>query len=1673
MKDGSPCSRCASVSASLEAESNVNGPISEDFLLGNTKVGLERIRARLLDLTNRNRLLNFRHTLRSSLAIVGALPDTLFDTLIEGNALTFKPVPEPNASGPKPKVVDYARQIGLPTSVDLPEPTSLPVLRGSRAGQVQTLHYPNDLEAILRRISYTARTAIEESGTKMLHLIFGFLEWFESENSDQPHLAPLLLVPVTIEKGRADRTSGTFTYEITYSSADQIEENLSLREKLKRDFGLDMPELSDEETPESYFLKFRGIVSARPRWRLRRRITLGLVYFGKLLMFRDLDPKNWPKETNILEHPRIRDFFEGSKLPESSFAEEYPIDAPDQQNRVPPLVHDADSSQHSALIDALEGKNLVIEGPPGTGKSQTITNLIALALANAKTVLFVSEKLAALEVVRRRLDQAGLGLFCLELHSHKTDKRKLLDELEERLAATGSFREPKDLAEKQTLLQRAKQQLIEYADLINMPFSELGCTGFDVIWHRERLRQSLAVDPGLVERILLDRNRNTRLGDLESDCQILDVYGRQLTELRNRFPEIKSHPWRHVSNAALNYPGEQELCRKLEEIRSGARELRRTIADMASMTGAAIEACESLEGVATLVRKANQIPDVQDITVRAVLRAAAVPTRESELLSFIRDVASWKAAHAQLVQRFPNIAQDRDPATVEPLRLACEKAVELGLGNFDRALLTTIATECESLRAIMSSSSVLNRESLAAHLVTLESASILSRLFNSAYRDTKRAFKETFASPNRPRRKDMMKVLRGVLAFMDKLEADTDFAARTAPLSYDDLNTLIDTRRSIVSSFERFWIGEGQNARGVLAGILQFSANCKVASGIANHHLVRELIGAHFQGVDTNLQVISDALNAVAAIRRADIPEVIKSWLLQSDTDVRLSLLREHLEKLAKQLRALHEALSRFSELGHVNPQEWWGPKPWTLALLERVAEVALGKTDTLSSWLAFQRAASDVKAAKLSEITKLADSKSFAVADLVPAYTYVLYNTLAHQLTRERPQLFQFSGLQQEAVRERFVQFDKDLIKLNRQSAALLASRRLVPSGIRSGPVGQRTELGLIEQEIAKKKRHIPIRQLMRRAGRALQALKPCFMMGPLSVAQYIAPGHLNFDLVVMDEASQLKPEDALGAVARGGQLVVVGDPKQLPPSTFFERQLDLDPDEEPADDTSAVEEHESILDVASALYQPVRQLRWHYRSRHDSLIAFSNAEFYRNRLLVFPSPALKGTPDGIQFRHVANGVYESGHAKWNRPEAERIVNQVANHMHLSPELSLGVVALNYQQRELIDELLTERIRNDEIAQLFIERHKEASEPFFIKNLENVQGDERDVIFISVTYGRDQNGNLFQRFGPINQAQGPRRLNVLFTRAKHRVVVFSSIDPDEIRTEPSSPRGVAVLKAYLNYAKTGRLDTESHSELQPANDFEIAVSSALTERGLECLPQVGVAGFFIDIAVRHPKKPGAFILGIECDGASYHSAKSARDRDRLRQMILENLGWNIHRIWSTDWFRDTRREIEKIVERIQRISASERREPNAHRIEPKLAAQQAKNGPQGKLFVAKHDVAGSAAARAKSGAIRAVVNSGALTGVSNEQNVGISVEQARQELIHFRENVIKKAFPNADPARGLLRKSMLDALLQLKPKTRKEWLAGISYDMRSATDAEQVGRYLDTVLEIVSLMST
>jgi transcription elongation GreA/GreB family factor len=438
--------------------------------------------------------------------------------------------------------------------------------------------------------------------------------------------------------------------------------------------------------------------------------------------------------------------------------------------------------------------------------------------------------------------------------------------------------------------------------------------------------------------------------------------------------------------------------------------------------------------------------------------------------------------------------------------------------------------------------------------------------------------------------------------------------------------------------------------------------------------------------------------------------------------------------------------------------------------------------------------------------------------------------------------------------------------------------------------------------------------------------------MMGPLSVAQYLEQGKLTFDLIVMDEASQLRPEDALGAIARGRQLVVVGDPKQLPPTNFFDRLMEDDEDD--ADETSSVVEGvESILGICEHLYRPVRTLRWHYRSKHESLIAFSNSQFYDHRLVVFPSPYRRNRRLGVNYRYVKEGLYKD---RRNVPEAQRVVDAVLAHITSSPEESLGVVTLNQTQRQLIEDILDVQVRGNKAVSDYFEMHEKAGWPFFVKNLENVQGDERDVIFVSTTFGRPGPGEAIrQNFGPINRSDGWRRLNVLFTRARRRIDLFTSLQPNDIRLDEKASLGKKALQDYLTFASTGRLPGApgTSSEREADSEFEIAVADALRQRGYETEPQVGVAGYFLDLGVRHPERRSEYLAGIECDGVTYHSSLSARDRDRIRQEVLESLGWHgrIIRVWSTDWFSDPEAQTDRLVAFLERRRRQDESSPRPY----------------------------------------------------------------------------------------------------------------------------------------------
>ena len=513
------------------------------------------------------------------------------------------------------------------------------------------------------------------------------------------------------------------------------------------------------------------------------------------------------------------------------------------------------------------------------------------------------------------------------------------------------------------------------------------------------------------------------------------------------------------------------------------------------------------------------------------------------------------------------------------------------------------------------------------------------------------------------------------------------------------------------------------------------------------------------------------------------------------------------------------------------------------------------------------------------------------------------------YRLADAEPMIRELDGVERTENVKKFVELDTELQHL--------AAQELARDHYLKIPRGQTGQLALIRGEINKKSRHMPIRRLLSEAGDAIVQIKPVFLMSPLSVAQFLEPGRLAFDLLWIDEASQIKPSEALGAVLRCKQMVVVGDQKQMPPTSFFDRQLsgdEMDEDDDMSLGSQAVH-MESILSLCDARAMDRAMLRWHYRSEHPSLIEVSNHEFYDAKLTYPPTPFSGHEDLGLSLVRT-DGEYQRGRQRNNPIEADEICEHVLAHVQNYPAQSLGVVALSVAQRDTIDNKMEFlRAEHPDVDRFCAESKEEA---FFVKNLENVQGDERDVIFISIGYGKDKDGYFGQNFGPVSSQGGERRLNVLFTRARKRCTVFASISYEDIRTDVSAHQGPRVLKAYLKYAATGDMDIPQLTGEEMDSPFESDVANVLLSHGYDVEAQVGSAGFKIDLAVRHPERSQDYVLAIECDGARYHSSAWARERDRLRQQVLEGKGWKFHRIWSTDWFYNRDTEVKKLLSAIE-----------------------------------------------------------------------------------------------------------------------------------------------------------
>ncbi len=1790
---------------------------------------LKAIRNRLLDLTGRNRLLNFKHGRSSLIRVIDEMPNQLAADILTDRAFTFIQVPEPDTKAlikagfigldekgqevrikPGPSAREWAKYQGLNTDFELLKGDNN-VENKHQDRYIQSMLYPRELESQLRNIRARANTAIEETGANILYMAFGFLQWFEDDKPDMPKLAPLYLIPVRIERAALDKKLGIYTYNILYTGED-IVANLSLKEKLKFDFSQSLPELEPSMLPEAYFeLIENQLLQNKPQWQIKRYVTLAMFDFGKLLMYLDLDPNRWPQgQGNIQNHPIITQFFDntGSEATIYDSPVEYPIDELQDVHQLYPLIDDADSSQHSALVDAIKGENLVIEGPPGTGKSQTITNLIAAAIAQGKKVLFVAEKLAALQVVKSRLERAGLGDFCLELHSHKTQKKQVYQNIGQRLDNQHKYANPKQIELEINQYEAHKQTLKNYVELINQSWKNTGQTIHQIFTASTRYREAYAqlpLDQITVGDITGDNYDSARARETEDELRrYADVFD-QLSQQVGHDAPLDQHPWFGVNNQSIELFDGDEVCAVLGAWQSTLLSLKSRLEDICQYLETD-EPLNSLEHVAQLLADLTHLPaPTGDEHFDALKKMDS--TQRTQVSKWLASHHHWQMQLVNLQQVFePDLLANPDAlsemqtafvylekilnndnvslsdaftaslllnkqqvalAAINKDKLTVQQQMPQLAGYFDNTMAGLAQLQgFLQFTADLDTTLMVRRnprfdeDALDKLLPVLQARLAVLLPIRQQLRDTidldrlpcaadllsikqiiaQAGFFKWFSSRWRAARLKLLSLVQGlepklasVLPLMDVLityqqtleqmheeQAFEQYLGDEFKGVRTDIDSLFTLRFWYQSIRARYGVGFGKQValaeslfnlpidtfKGIkhLAStsthknIKQFNQHLEILTKVLKSPCLNdpqsrlqgidELIGHLQQNLtiaqqatkkDLSLGELREQLalingffdfeqtlkqqtllaelfgdecqldltdNSEAAASKVSVVQstvelssaidhlqnsVLKSALKRLISSDFLQGLNQRCADLALLYQNQNQAREKFALSVELNVADWTANTTNTLdALIQRNA-LALTQPRWLINWVDFIRLSARLGEKGLESLLRQVETGQIPTGDVAAVYLCLVYECLSGEVIEQTPALSHFSGIEHNAVAHQFGQTDDQLKVLQRQKIAWQVAQNATVAGVTAGRVANLTEMALINNEVKKKTRHVSVRQLIRRAGQSLVALKPCFMMGPHSVAQYLAPGKLDFDLIVMDEASQIKPEDALGTVARGRQLVVVGDPKQLPPTSFFDKTV-VDESEQ----VVAIEQSQSILDVSLPLFVP-RRLRWHYRSRHESLIAFSNQTFYQGDLVVFPSPNSSSDEYGIKFTHVKRGRFVN---QRNIEEAQVIAHAVQQHLLHRPEESLGLVAMSSTQREQIERCVEGLAKEDPVFCDALEANNNTNEPLFIKNLENVQGDERDVIYISITYGPSDAGasEMPQRFGPINTGAGGRRLNVLFTRSKKRMHVFASMTEAHVRLTEKSGEGVRALKSFLAFAQTGKISQPNqqsqNAEITQSHHFAKAVTDALAKAGFDCVPRVGVAGYFLDLAVVDPNAPGRYLMAIECDGESYYRAKSVRDRDRLRRSVLQGLGWQVRRIWCTDWFKNPEAQLQPIIEQLQQLQKAQTIESPT--VTSELQEIAIVNAFEDELLLAIDEFS--------------------------------HIEGTLQDkLQRFDEHVIATQHSDVGLGHKLLRPAMIEAFVQFRPVSKSEYREFIPAYLRENTDIAQI-KFLGKVLSII-----
>ncbi|MHC9539373.1 MAG: DUF3320 domain-containing protein [Vulcanimicrobiota bacterium] len=1358
----------------------------------------ERWTNKLLDLSLRNRLLNFRPGAKT-LPIVTHSVAVLEDGLAANT--TYELCQRPGMlTGRDPRDAElYKAREGS----DL-----ISEFLGKELEQ-KRLYIDLDEKELNKRLTEiwrSARTSIEETGSNILYLTLGFVAWYETQQSTEKRLAPILLLPVELLRGSV---RDPFKIRI---AEEEVRINITLLQKLKVDFGLDTAGL--DEMPEDQsgydipriFQSFRRAILKFDRWELLEGAHLGLFWFSKFLMWTDLQSGS----NELMDSPMLKTLISGccEGSGESPFIPSERIDMEKDPGQCLCPV-DADSSQLAAVYASEKDQSFVIVGPPGTGKSQTITNIIAHTISQGKTVLFVAEKMAALNVVYQRLKKSGLSPFCLELHSTKTHKSDIIRQFQEALDVA-RYSAPGEWKSRTAELQKLRAQLNDYLMALHRP-RLLGKSVFQVQAHLVSLTDVsfLPISISAPEAVDGEFYRS-----VEEEVERLGNYA-QLTG------SPLDHPLRAVGLTAYDAARRMALDVQMKDLFEALQDMKEKAHRFASVFGIP----EAEPSYANLCILAD---------IAGLLKAPHVPTER------IIGEKDWTGLKSR-IEKWIVAGKERNAIWGELSEQYDRKLIELDL---------------DELRILFS------RWSGAFFIQSF------LMLFASRRRLSKVSLKKL------PANKEILVQIEKALTVRNDEQqltgADGEGRSYLGALwngsatDWDKAGTLIgwaeNYRRQILRITERY----RENSEAIAAGFHRYVCEDNTLSGGGQGGAAAGEFCESFKQVRAQLEKLAGELNI----------DAVAAW---------------GGDEAQAFIRTLEKSLTGWIE-----------------------------NRDRLRDWCSYRKALVRVAELGLAPLGNAHFNGTLPASDLINVFHRSFYEIWLNAVTKTDPLLAEFHGAEQNRKIARFRSIDRQSLTIVRQYILAALSAK-VPAA--NGNVVGSSDLGTLQREIQKKKRHMSIRKLLLEIRNLIPRLKPCFLMSPLSVAQYLARELPAFDLVVFDEASQVPIWDALGALARGKKAVVVGDPRQLPPTAFFSRGDSGDETEED------FEELESILDECRACALPSHTLKWHYRSRHEHLIAFSNFHYYASLLHTFPSAGGQRLPLGVSFRHIKDGFYDKGASRTNRKEAEEVISEIVTRLRNPEESrrSIGVVTFSQPQQSLIEDLLDEARRNSsEIEPFFTDA---VAEPVFVKNLENVQGDERDVMLFSIGYGPDRNGKVSVNFGPLNQKGGERRLNVAITRAREQIVVFSTLTADMIDLRRTGAIGVTHLRSFLDFAVRGPKALQGAITLKDERIseslFEEEVGKALEELGWAVCRQVGCSGFRIDLAVVDPDRLGSFLLGIECDGAGYHSSRCARDRDRLRHEVLENLGWKIHHIWSTDWWHNRAKELEKVIQALEEAKSS------------------------------------------------------------------------------------------------------------------------------------------------------